>query len=77
MDGDPSTITKVCKKLSREFGVDLGSVQKLGRTAARLEAVEWSLARAEDPPDDTPPSSSRPGRIASFDSLPVERHRRK
>jgi hypothetical protein len=54
MDGDSSTITKVCKKLSRDFGVDLGSVQKLGRTAARLEAVEWSLARAEEPPEQDP-----------------------
>ena len=50
MDGESFTITKVCKKISRDFGVDMGSVQKLGRTAARLQAVEWSLARSEEPP---------------------------
>lgn len=54
MDGDPSTITKVCKKLSREFGVDLASVQKLGRTAARLEELEWTLARNNDGDDALP-----------------------
>jgi hypothetical protein len=59
MDGDSSTITKVCKKLSQDFGVDLASVHKLGRTAARLEAVEWSLARAEDPIEDPAPRPPR------------------
>jgi hypothetical protein len=63
MDGDSSTITKVCRKLSRDFGVDLGSVQKLGRTAARLEAVEWSLARAEEPPDERLASLPRPIKV--------------
>lgn len=52
MDGDSSTITKVCKKLS-DFGVDLASVQQLGRTAARLEAAEWSLARSNDADEQT------------------------
>jgi hypothetical protein len=62
MDGDPSTITKVCKKLSRDFGLDLGSVHKLGHTAARLEAVEWSLARAEEPAEllCSPPPPPKP-----------------
>ncbi|HET8550042.1 MAG TPA: hypothetical protein VFL57_18660 [Bryobacteraceae bacterium] len=48
MDGDSASITKVCKKLSRDFGLDLGSVHRLGRTVARLEELEWSLARAEE-----------------------------
>jgi hypothetical protein len=63
MDGDPSTITKVCKKLS-DFGVDLASVQKLGRTAARLEAVEFRLARSTDGDEETEgpsaPSTPKP-----------------
>jgi hypothetical protein len=59
MDRDTSTITKVCKKLARDFGVDLESVQQMGRTAARLEKLEWSLARSEDTDEES--SSQDPG----------------
>jgi hypothetical protein len=60
MDGDSSTITKVCKKLSRDFGVNLESVQQLGVTAARLEALEWTLARATDADDEAVPEPHAP-----------------